>query len=255
MSGRLQPLPVLDTVGEVYRVFFRHIGYLPRLALLPFTLSFILAALSFVVGPGFLRFLLGLASIAPVALFNFLWFRLLFYGPNPETLRPLPAFDEAFKRFLLFSVMLVAPLVVLMEVMPPLPQPGADPAQAETQTGTMFLLLPLLFLYIVAVIGLSFLLPAAASGRIYGPGDAWQDARGVKFPLFAIIILTLIPVEVVSFILRIPLIWLEVGAGLVAPSLLVGTLTTYLALPLSTGALAQAYKTRFDWTPPPPSTT
>lgn len=255
MNGRLQPLPILDTVGEVYRAFFQHIGYLPRIALLPFTLSFVIAALSYLVGPGFLRFLLSLLSIVPVAMFNFLWFRLLFYGPNPETLRPLPPFDEAFKRFLIFSFMLVAPLVVLMEVMPPLPQPGADPAQAQGQTGPLLLLLPLLFLYIVAVIGLSFLLPATASGRTYGPGDAWQDARGVKFPLFAIVILTLIPVEVVSFILRIPLVWIETGAGLVAPSLLVGTLATYLALPLSTGALTQAYKTRFDWTPPPPATT
>ena len=254
MSGPLQRLPILDTVAEVYRDFFRHIGYLPRLALLPFTLSFGLAAAGYLVGPGGFSLLLSVVGVLPVALFNFLWFRLLLFGANPETLRPLPPFDEGFKRFVMFSLLLVLPLLILMQLMPPLPEPNGAPPSPQVSGGLM-LALPLLVIYIVAVVGLSFLLPAAAAGRSYGPGDAWQDARGVKFALFSIILLTLIPVEVVSFMLRAPLIWLEVGAGLVVPSLLVGTATTYLALPLSTGALAQAYKTRFGWTPPPPATT
>jgi hypothetical protein len=255
MSRSLQPLRIMDTVAEVYRDFFRHIGHLPRLALLPFTISFGLAALSYAAGPGGPRFLLAVAGILPVALFNFLWFRLLLFGPNPETLRPLPPFDEGFKRFLLYSVLLMLPLLIMMQAMPPLPESGTAPPPSPQQTGGLLLLLPLLLIYIVAVVGLSFLLPATAAGKNYGPGDAWRDARGVKFQLFAIVIVTLIPVEVISFILQVPLAWLEVGAGLVAPSLLIGTATTYLALPLSTGALAQAYKTRFDWTPPPPATT
>ena len=255
MSRSLQPLPILDTVAEVYRDFFRHIVHLPRLALLPFTISFGIAALSAAAGPGELRFLLGVVSILPVALFNFLWFRLLLFGANAETLRPMPSLDGSFKRFLLYSVMLVLPLLILMQMMPQLPEPGGGEPPSPQATGGLMLALPLLVVYIVVVVGLSFLLPATAAGKSYGPGDAWQDARGAKFALFAIILLTLIPVEVLSFILRTPLFLLESGTGLVAPSLLVGTAMTYIALPLSTGALAQAYKTRFDWTPPPPATT
>ena len=47
----------------------------------------------------------------------------------------------------------------------------------------------------------------------------------------------------------------EASTGLRVPSLVLITAATYIALPLSTGALTQAYKTRFGWTPPPPSTT
>ena len=33
MSGPLQPLPIMETVAEVYRGFFAHAVHLPRLAL------------------------------------------------------------------------------------------------------------------------------------------------------------------------------------------------------------------------------
>ena len=255
MSGPLKPLPIMDTVAEVYRGFFAHLGYLPRLALLPFTISFGLNALVYLTDGGLARFVLELAGIFPVALFGYLWHRLLLFGPAPQTLNPLPSFDETFRRFLLYTALLVVPLMLLQAAMPPPPPPGADPAEIAEQSGTMFFLLPLLIVYILAVIGLSFLFPATAAGKRYGPGEAWQDARGVKFALFTIVLLTLIPVQVLTWLLLIPVGTMEASTGLRVPSLLVITAATYVALPLSTGVLTQAYKTRFDWTPPPPSTT
>ncbi|MEX2409120.1 MAG: hypothetical protein WD489_08430, partial [Rhodovibrionaceae bacterium] len=160
MSRSLQPLPILDSVGEVFRGLLRHIRYLPRLALLPFTLSFALILLKFLTESDPLRLLFNLADIFPVALFSFLWFRLLLYGPNPETLRPLPPFGEAFRRFVIYNLLLLAPLLVLQEMLPAPPPPGTEPAQVEAQAreqlGPMLLLMPLLFLYIVVMAGMSF---------------------------------------------------------------------------------------------------
>ena len=237
------------------RLLFAHAVHLPRLALLPFTISFALNALAYLAGGGPVRFLLEIAGIFPVALFGYLWHRLLLFGPGPQTLSPLPAFDETFRRFFLYTLLLVVPLMLIQAMMPPPPPPGADPALIQEQSGTMLFLLPMLIIYILAVIGLSFLFPATAAGKRYGPGEAWQDARGAKFALFIIIILTLIPVQVATWILLIPIGAVEASTGLRVPSLVLITAATYIALPLSTGALTQAYKTRFGWTPPPPSTT
>ncbi len=259
MSPSLRPVPILETVTEVYRDFFQNIAYLPRLALLPFSLSFALLLLSYLSDSEGLRLLLDILEVGPIALFAFLWHRLLLYGPNPETLRALPPFDDAFRRFVLYTLMLLAPLLLMQEMMPPPPPPGSDPAvmqeQLRSQAGIMFFLLPLLIVYLVVMVGLSFLFPATAAGKRYGPRDAWRDANGIKFALFVMILLTLVPLQVAMWLVLVPVDLIGEALQLVAPSLLVFTLAKYIALPLSTGILTQAYKIRFGWTSPPPSTT
>lgn len=249
-SRPLAPLPPAETAREILGILYQLRSYFLRLALVPVLISFALSASVLLFDFGlWLRFLATGVNLYLLIWFSTAVFRLLLLGPGPEVGHPMPRWGAAEGRLALrgFGLMGLVMLITMPASMlfgslgggvgPEGPQPGP------------WMLGPLL-VAVIATMGLSFSLPAAALGKGYGYKRAWNESKGALFQLFGLFVMIVLPVDLAIVLLDLLLFRLELATNLVIPRAAVGTAANYLSVTLATGVLGIAFAKRTGWQRP-----
>lgn len=192
-------LPVRETAVEVTRTFLDLARHLPTVALVPFTATFLAqgAVVLWRLNPlapgnqGQVSPLLLVAVIVMIAayvMFLVDWHRLVILGPGPETTRPRLRLGRRDLRFFGYGL-----LVGVLGILASLPVAFIAPGLANSQSGTIVLLLLGLLLNISATMAFGLVLPAAATDRNYAIGASFQATKEVLPQILALVALTVLP--------------------------------------------------------------
>lgn len=245
-------LPVLETAAEVIRTYLGLITYLPRLALVPFTATFLAqGAMVLFARPvlsaeadaapqfGLAHAATAVVIVASYTMFLVDWHRLVLLGPGAGTAGPRLRLGVRDLRFFGHGV-----LVGLLSVLAALPAFILVFPFAGSLGGPLIPIAIAMALSLTALTALGIVLPAKALDRSFGLADAVAATRRVLGRVLALALLILLPAQ-----LAVTLVALMVGgaaqaAGIVIPLLLVSLAVEYAAAALFATLLAVIYRRR-----------
>lgn len=246
------PLPVLETVAEVVRTFLGLLGYLPRVAMVPFTATFLAqGGLLLFAGPplpggpseppqfGVAHLLSAVVIVASYVMFLVDWHRLVLLGPGPETTRPRLTFARRDLRF--FGYGLLTGLLSAVASLPALiivaPFSGA--------LGTpMPAFIIAMLLALTALMALGIVMPAASIDKRLGIGDAFDATKHVLPRLLALAVIILVPLQLAVMLIAIVSGTVAQTAGVVIPLLLVTLAVEYVGAAIVATLLSVVYRRR-----------
>ncbi len=203
-----QSLPILDILGEAWRLLLNQPGAWFRAMIVPLaieltvTIAFLslygpqLAAMALgspgqVEGATLVRMLgMQLCLLIAYVLFAVSWHRFALLGPG-EAPRPLPSVQGRHVRFLLTTVGLSL-LIGLLVAIPLF-------VVAALNIRSVLVLVGVAILFVVLFVRWQLVFPAIAIERPLSFGAAWQATRGNGLRLFWIFLLAVLPPAVVSY--------------------------------------------------------
>ncbi len=207
----LRKLPVGATFAEAYRLVSARLDPLVKAAAIPYLMSTVLAVLSFVVPSNWtLTMLVTILGFVPYTIFGVSWHRLTLLGPSAGAPSVMPAWSRRHWRFLGYICAVTLIGYGLMAVITLI---GVLLAMSLGESAVLFLALAGIFggsvVFLYMMMRLSFVFPAVAVDETYRLAHAWTHTRGQGFRLIGLVLLTTLPVFVVSWalagILGIPL--------------------------------------------------
>ena len=269
----IQRVPVFQTMREAYRAVFKSLPHLIQAAALPFMLSLVILGLSLLVGGNvFLSLILTVFSFVPYTLFGVAWHRLTLLGPTYGAPQVFPSWQRRHWQFLSYVIAITTlawVLVLLVGALIGGAGSGFDQSSPLAAVLTSWFVLAAV---LYAVLRFSFVFPAAAVDEAYGLRDSWSHTRGQVMRLFAILLVTALPVMFLllivvnvfhgSFFADVTETYIQTGSAEVDLQRLVrenmGTVISlqilqsvfgYIVLALSVSAISIAFRTCTGWVP------
>ena len=242
----LNPLPVMETAREIFMTYKANLQHLPEVALVPFSISFLLMILEAVAGQASLAsfVMFALAQIPPMVLFAVSWFRLVLLGAatlaNDPLLRWSRRETRVLRNLIIIALIGTAFTAVLIQF-------GNPQQSASFLPGLLAMMAS--FLLLAVIMGLCFSLPAEAVDENYSLRQAWQDTRHCLLNLLGILIVVFLPAQITAMILINVIAAVQKTLGLVAPALILGGLLGYLIYGLWFTLLAVVFQRRTGWQP------
>ncbi|RDD60347.1 hypothetical protein DRB17_18470 [Ferruginivarius sediminum] len=246
------PMPVSETAAEVVRTFLSLLAYLPRLALVPFTATFLTqGALLLFAAPAMpggadqppqlgLPHLLGAVVVAAAyVMFLVDWHRLVLLGPGPETTRPRLRFARRDLRYFGYGL-----LVGLLSALASLPAFILVAPFSGALGGPLPALLIGVLLAVTAMIALGIVLPAAAVDKRLGIPDAFDATKRVLAKLLALAIIILLPLQIIVVFFTLISQMLAHSLGFVIPLLFIALAVEYTTAAIFATLLSVVYRRR-----------
>ncbi|MCH9000473.1 MAG: hypothetical protein IID48_19730 [Proteobacteria bacterium] len=271
----LRKLPVGATFAEAYSLVFGRLGLLVKAAVFPYLISAVLVVFSLTAPSNWaLAMLVMILSFVPYTIFSVSWHRLTLLGPSAGAPSLTPAWERRHWRFLgyIWAVTLIGyglSIAIMLS--------GVLLAVPLGESAVLIVALVVVvggsiaFLYMM--MRLSFVFPAVAVDEAYRLAHAWTHTRGQGFRLIGLMILTVVPMIVVSWalggILGFPLIgdlamptgtegappeaaMQDFVAGNMAPFIvfqLIMAAVNYLLTALMVSAISIAFRSCTGWVP------
>jgi hypothetical protein len=230
LASAIRKLRLGATFAESYGLVFSHLDLWLKAAAVPYLISMVLVVLSLMAqpNPGF-DLLTTFLLFVPYTLFGVAWHRLTLLGPHVSPPRVAATWKRHHWRFLGYALAVTAiggglwivglwiVGVALLSLFLAIPL-GESAMYARDPYLIIYMVFasefPQLIIIIVvaAAIGalgfvyllvrFSFVFPAVAVGEAYGLGHAWIHTRGQGFRLVGLMILTALPIMLVSWLLN-----------------------------------------------------
>ena len=248
-----QPLPVRETSAEIVQTYVDRVRYLPTVALVPFTVTFLAQGVIVLLGGNplaqaegaggganpLLLLVAGLLILGAYIVFLVDWHRLVLLGARPDTTRPRLRLYRRDLRFFGYGL-----LVGVLALLAALPVAVLAPGLGGSAMGGMLLLLIGMLLNLTATMALGLVLPAAATDRNYGIGASIEATKQVIGPILTLVALVLLPGLVIVAAVN-SLYALAVGpGGPVVPGMLLSLALEYAMMALAATMLSVIFRRR-----------
>lgn len=246
------PLPVVETAAEVVRTYLALINFLPRLALVPFTATFLAqGAMVLFAGPaapggagaapqfGLAHAATAVVIVACYTMFLVDWHRLVLLGPGAGTTAPRIWLGRRDLGFFGHGL-----LVGLLSVLAALPVFIVVAPFTGSLGGPLIPIAIAMLLSLTVLTALGTVLPARALDRSFGIAEAFEATKGVLGRILALAILVLLPVQIAVAVVAMIVGSAAQAAGIVIPLLLVSLAVEYAAAALFATLLSVVYRRR-----------
>ena len=207
-SGPVARLPVVQTAVDAYRFTLQRIGQVVTAAVVPFSLSMLIALINYNLGEGPFTFVTILVDLFAYAIFAVAWHRALLVNEAPSL---IPRLGNRQLRFWLMGLLIALVmtgvtfvltlqfgLLAIVAGVAGAGAAGAGAADAGQWAVALFvlpvLLLCLLCAYLFA--RFSFVFPAAAVDERFGLGASWRTTAGNAWRLIGAYLLAILPMMV-----------------------------------------------------------
>lgn len=189
-SGPVARLPVVQTVADAYRFTLQRIGQVVIAAVVPFSLSMLIALINYNLGEGPFTFVTILVDLFAYAIFAVAWHRALLVNEAPSL---IPRLGNRQLRFWLMGLLIA--LVMTGVAFVPTLLFGFLAAGAGQGAVALFVL-PVLLLCAYLLARFSFVFPAAAVDERFGLGASWRTTADNAWRLIGAYLLAILPMMV-----------------------------------------------------------
>ncbi len=246
-----QPLPVRETAAEVVTTFLDRARYLPTVALVPFTATFLAQGGLVLFGGNPLTqegpdaanpltvILAALVILAAYIVFLVDWHRLVLLGPGPATTRPRLRLYRRDLRFFGYGI-----VVGFLALVASLPVAFVAPGLGGTAGGGTLLLLIGLMLNLTATMALGLVLPAAATERNYSIGASFEATKAVLPQIAGLVALVLLPGLVIVAGVNAVYALLFGPSGPLVPGMLLSLALEYAMMALAATLMSVIFRRR-----------
>lgn len=277
-AAAIRKLRIGATFVEAYSLVFSQLGLAIKAAAVPYLISMALAVISLKAqsnpNPGVIL-LVVILGFFPYTLFGVAWHRLTLLGPRVSPPSAAPSWNRRHWRFLGYGFAVtaigyglmigVSLLIALLAI----PLGGSDMSMDGSSLPIIFIFAGVGaggvgFLYLM--MRYSFVFPAVAVDEAYGLGNTWIHTRGQGFRLMGLMILTSLPMVVVSWILGMILgLFLAGGMNMMTAAMMGGfveenfiallifhaitNLPNYLLMAVMVSSISIAFRNCTGWVP------
>ena len=281
-ASSVRKLRVGATFAESHRFVFGRLDLWLKAAAVPYLISMVLTVLSLMAQPnvGFVV-LVTILFFGPYTLFGVAWHRLTLLGPHVSAPRVTPIWKRRHWRFLGYALAVTAIGyglwlgVTVLSVLLVIPLGVAGMFASVSGKFFSFIVITMVigaigFVYLM--MRFSFVFPAVAVGEAYGLKHAWPHTRDQGVRLIGLIILTALPILLVSWLLKLILGFFFEGMNVLAvmgdtqdvtvlenfaarnfvPLIVlygISTVFNYLLMAVMVSAVSIAFRTCTGWVP------